>query len=133
MCCIATRCIAQVFCARRRELGSGIAPALFDRPRVGWPQDFLYSSQVPNGEEKFYSGIDPESCITEYTLVYEEYHRGSVDAAYALGLKCMYFIFHTCVAYIVHGYAFTVHPIHVLHVWDIHILYHPIHVFLLSV
>ena len=80
-----------------------------------------------------YSGIDPESCIIEYTLVYEECHRGSVDAAYALGLKCMYFIFHTCVAYIVHGYPFIVYPIHVLHVWDIHVVYHPICVFLLSV
>ena len=59
-----------------------------------------------------YSGIDPESCITEYILVYEEYHRGSVNAAYALGLKCMYCIFNTCIAYIVHGYAFTVYPIH---------------------
>ena len=28
--------------------------------------------EVPRGEKMLYSGTDPESYITEYTLVYEE-------------------------------------------------------------
>ena len=35
--------------------------------------DRLMSSGVPRGEKILYSGIDPESYITEYTLVYEEF------------------------------------------------------------
>ena len=30
------------------------------------------SGEVPRGEKMLYSGTDPESYITEYTLVYEE-------------------------------------------------------------
>ena len=36
---------------------------LVDRLRVG---------EVPRGEKMLYSGTDPESYITEYTLVYED-------------------------------------------------------------
>ena len=30
------------------------------------------SGEVPRGEKMLYSGTDPESYITEYTLVYED-------------------------------------------------------------
>jgi len=31
----------------------------------------LYSGEIPRGEKMLYSGADPESYITEYTLAYE--------------------------------------------------------------
>ena len=34
----------------------------------------INSGEVPRGEKMLYSGTDPESYITEYTLVYEEKH-----------------------------------------------------------
>ena len=44
------------------------------RPRRG--QDHLHYrlrvGEVPRGEKMLYSGTDPKSYITEYTLVYEE-------------------------------------------------------------
>ena len=48
--------------------GEGRGPALtaVDRLRVG---------EVQHGEKMLYSGTDPESYITEYTLVYEDIHN----------------------------------------------------------
>jgi len=37
----------------------------------GWRE--VGSGEVPRGEKMFFSGIDPESYITECTLVYEDY------------------------------------------------------------
>jgi len=36
----------------------------------------LVGRKVPHGEKMLYSGTDPESYITEYTLVYEDYGSG---------------------------------------------------------
>jgi len=36
------------------------------------------SGEFPRGEKIIYSGTDPESYITEYTLVYEEYSLDGV-------------------------------------------------------
>ena len=37
-----------------------------------------YVGEVPRGEMMLYAGTDPESSITEYTLVYEDQHTGLV-------------------------------------------------------
>ena len=37
---------------------------------MGW---LVGSGEVPRGEKMLYSGTDPESYITEYSLVYEDY------------------------------------------------------------
>ena len=51
-----------------------------DRLRVGWPFLSVIDSggEVPREEEMLYSGTDPESYITEYTLVYKEKQLGHV-------------------------------------------------------
>ena len=49
--------------------------AMIDSGLVGREVFFIYhmaSGVVPRGEKMLYSGTDPESYITEYTLVYEE-------------------------------------------------------------
>jgi len=33
----------------------------------------LFSGEVPRGEKMLYSGTDPETYITEYTLVYKDF------------------------------------------------------------
>jgi len=44
------------------------------------------SCEVPRGEKMLYSGTDPESYITEYTLVYEDKYEfvdvGTAQDAY---------------------------------------------------
>ena len=41
-------------------------------PLEASPQSEVGSGEVSRGEKMLYSGTDPESYITEYTLVYEE-------------------------------------------------------------
>ena len=54
--------------------------------------DSVLSGEVSRGEKMLYSGTDPESYITEYTLVYEEKRalsgcRDQVFEVQAPGLK----------------------------------------------
>jgi len=37
------------------------------------------AGEVSRGEKMLYSGTDPESYITEYTLVYEDYKRSFIN------------------------------------------------------
>jgi hypothetical protein len=37
-------------------------------------RELVDSGEIPRGEKMLFSGTDPESKITEYTSVYEEYH-----------------------------------------------------------
>ena len=55
-----------------KRVGSRTGPRVIDSGLVGlW---WLASGEVSRGEKMLYSGTDPVSYITEYTLVYEERH-----------------------------------------------------------
>ena len=48
------------------------------RIRVGWPQA---SGEVPRREKMRFSGTDPESYITEYNSVSEDYKQRNLSAS----------------------------------------------------
>ena len=52
----------------------------YDRLRVG---------EVPRGEKILYAGTDPESYITQYTLVYEDHLKGALADVEGVAVKAV--------------------------------------------
>ena len=59
------------------DCGGGYAVLCFSRFGVsGFDPAGMCSGEVPRGEKMLYSGTDPESYNTEFTLVYEDKRPG---------------------------------------------------------
>ena len=55
-----------------------------ERCRKRYAKMMIWVGEVPPGEKMLYSGTNPESHITEYTLVYEDYNMRRTVSAWLL-------------------------------------------------
>jgi len=53
-------------------IGRGGVTQVTHRFRIRKKRNRRLNGEVPRGEKVLYSGTEPESCITEYTLAYED-------------------------------------------------------------